>query len=186
MIRNFESLELLRDLEYPKEIHGDYNLYIFNKSSKKRMKEFGITRSTAPVELNEKELKKLDLSDCTFIAYGYQPVMITAGCIQKTTKECNKKNGNLYLKDRYRKEFYVQMCCDYCYNVIYNTAPLYLADQGVLFNKLNPQNLRLDFSKEKPEEMKDILEAYESSWIYGRDVACSGEFTRGHIKRGVK
>ncbi len=186
LIRNFESLELLRDLDYPKEIHGDYNLYIFNKSSKKRMKEFGITRSTAPVELNEKELEKLDLSDCTFIAYGYQPVMITAGCIQKTTKECNKKNGNLYLKDRYRKEFYVQMCCDYCYNVVYNTAPLYLADQGVLFNKLNPQNLRLDFSKEKPEEMKDILEAYESSWIYGRDVACSGEFTRGHIKRGVK
>ncbi len=186
LIRNFESLELLRDLDYPKEIHGDYNLYIFNKSSKKRMKEFGIARSTAPVELNEKELEKLDLSDCTFIAYGYQPVMITAGCIQKTTKECNKKNSNLYLKDRYRKEFYVQMCCDYCYNVIYNTAPLYLADQGVLFNKLNPQNLRLDFSKEKPGEMKEILEAYESSWIYGRDVACSGEFTRGHIKRGVK
>lgn len=186
LIRNFESLKLLGDLNYPKEIHGDYNLYIFNKLSKKWMKEAGISRSTAPVELNEKELRKLNISGCTFIGYGYQPVMITAGCIQKTSKECNKQNSKLFIKDRYRKEFFVQMCCDYCYNVIYNTARLYLADQSALLKGLKPQRLRLDFSFEKPGEVRNIIEAYDSAISQGVDVKISGEFTRGHIKRGVK
>ncbi len=186
LIRNFECLKLLRNLNYPKEIHGDYNLYIFNKLSKKWMKDAGISRTTAPVELNEKELAKLDISDCTFIGYGYQPVMITAGCIQKTSKECNKKNSKLSIKDRYRKEFFVQMCCQYCYNVIYNTAPLYLADQSDLLKRIKARCLRLDFSKEKAGEMRRIIEAYDASVNRGQDVKISGEFTRGHIKRGVK
>lgn len=186
LIRNYECLKLLRDLKYPKEIHGDYNLYIFNKLSKKWMKDAGISRTTAPVELNEKELAKLGISDCTFIGYGYQPVMITAGCIQKTSKECNEKNSKLSIKDRYRKEFFVQMCCQYCYNVIYNTAPLYLADQSDLLKRIKARCLRLDFSKEKAGEMRRIIEAYDAAINQGQDVKISGEFTRGHIKRGVK
>ena len=186
LIRNFESLRLLKEFEYSKEIHGDYNLYIFNKASKEWMKDCGILRPTGPVELNEKELQKLDLQDCTFIAYGYQPVMITAGCIQKNSKECNKKNSKIYIKDRYRKEFCVQMYCDYCYNVIYNTAPLYLADQCNLLDRLNPKRFRLDFSQEKPDEMRKILKAYDRAINQGMELAFSGDFTRGHIKRGVK
>lgn len=78
------------------------------------------------------------------------------------------------------------MYCDYCYNVIYNTAPLYLADQCNLLERLNPKRFRLDFSQEKPDEMRKILKAYDGAINQGMELAFSGDFTRGHIKRGVK
>ena len=79
------------------------------------------------------------------------------------------------------------MCCDYCYNVIYNTSPLYLADQPEVLKRLNPKELRLDFVNETGKEMQMISEAYQKAWIYREKADVSGmEYTRGHLKRGVK
>ena len=187
LIRNYESLEWLKEHGYQGEIHTDYNMYIFNRYSKSWMLKQGVSRCTAPVELNEKELKELGVRDCSFIGYGYQPVMITANCIRKTTKGCDKKGGYLSIRDRYQKIFAVQMCCDYCYNVIYNTAPLYLADQPDIVKRLDPGQIRLDFSVESREETKRIIREYQKAFVDGVKVqAPKMDYTRGHLKRGVK
>ncbi len=187
MIRNYEELEWLREHSYDKEIRSDYNMYIFNQYAKDWMRKQRVDMCTAPVELNERELKNLDIRNCSYIGYGYQPVMITAGCIQKTTAGCDSKNNRLKIYDRYQKEFQVNMCCDYCYNVIYNTSPLYLADQPEVLKRLSPKELRLDFVNETGKEMQMISEAYQKAWIYREKADVSGmEYTRGHLKRGVK
>lgn len=51
----------------------------------------GIARGTASVELNDRELARIGIEEQVFIAYGYQPVMISAGCIQKTSASCEEK-----------------------------------------------------------------------------------------------
>lgn len=187
LIRNYEELGWLREHSYEKEIHSDYNMYIFNQRAKEWMGEQQISECTAPVELNERELKRLDIRDCMYIAYGYQPVMITAGCIKKTTGICDGQNQKLSIYDRYQKEFFVSMYCDYCYNVIYNTAPLYLADQPEVLERLQPKKLRLDFSRENEKETRKVLDAYHKSRMFGEKVEYTGkDYTRGHIKRGVK
>ena len=89
--------------------------------------------------------------------------------------------------DRYRKGFYVSMNCDYCYNVIYNSAPLYLADQPEILNRIQSKKIRLDFSRENKQETRKVLEAYYKAWNCKESVPYSGsDYTRGHIKRGVK
>ena len=54
---------------------------------------------TASVELNFKELRELGIEGQTLIAYGYQPVMLTANCIKRTTGGCEKGPGYLYITD---------------------------------------------------------------------------------------
>lgn len=61
LIRNWESLQWLFEHAYDKEIRGDYNLYACNRFAKKFMKDGGISQFTAPVELNARELKELDI-----------------------------------------------------------------------------------------------------------------------------
>ena len=105
--------------------------------------------------------------------------MISAQCIRNTTTGCNRKNDRLYLIDRMGKHFYVASICKYCYNLIYNSVPT------VLYDILSPGlqsdcNLRLHFTRETEEEMREVIERFLEGQPY------SGELTRGHYKRGVE
>ena len=108
LIRNWESYAWLKQHEYQKEIRSDYNLYIFNRKTKEELRRLGIARGTASVELNDRELARIGIEEQVFIAYGYQPVMISAGCIQKTSASCDGKGGVLSISDRYQKKFAVR------------------------------------------------------------------------------
>ena len=187
LIRNWESYQWLLRHGYQKEIVTDYNLYVFNQWGKNFLKETEVSGYTAPVELNVKELNKLGVSDASIIVYGYQPVMFSAGCVQKNTDKCTQKEGVLYLTDRYQKKFAVKNYCNCCYNVVYNSLPLMLLNNREDIERLNPAVLRLDFSFESKEETKQMLDLYAEVFIRGENVDISGmDYTRGHFKRGVK
>lgn len=187
LIRNLESLKWLQDREYKKPVRSDYNLYACNRRSRDFLIGEGLEAVTASVELNFKELRELGIEGQTLIAYGYQPVMLTANCIKRTTGGCEKRPGYLYITDRYRKKFAVKACCDYCYNIIYNSAPLFLADQAEKILELRPGEVRLDFSTERPEEVIKMAGIYQRAFLNGERVGVPEmEFTRGHTKRGVK
>ncbi len=51
----------------------------------------GIARGTASVELNDRELARIGIEEQVFIAYGYQPVMISAGCIRRPVLPVTEK-----------------------------------------------------------------------------------------------
>lgn len=187
LIRNWESYQWLCRHQYSKEIHSDYNLYVFNRWSKNFLKQTGIQRFTAPVELNVKELEKLDISDAELIVYGYQPVMFSAGCIQKNTDRCTQKESIYYLTDRYQKKFAVKNYCKCCYNVIYNSSPLVLVNDREEIQKLGPAGLRMNFTMEGEEKVQQILAMYKDAFLNGEDIDISEmDYTRGHFKRGVK
>ena len=82
---------------------------------------------------------------------------------------------------------FIVSSCDYCYNVIYNTAPVILIDQKSEIQELAPKALRLHFTIEDKAKVNEVLCLYEDVFIKG-DVAKepSMEFTRGHFKRGIK
>ena len=151
------------------------------------MKKQGIGQGTAPVELNDRELARLGIEEQAFIAYGYQPVMVSAGCIQKTSASCDGKSGVLTISDRYQKQFAVRRYCRDCYNVMYNSAPLFLADKAEEIKSLRPAEIRLDFTMEKKEQVGEICKIYADAFMKGRRMEPQiQEYTRGHFKRGVK
>lgn len=187
LIRNWESYAWLKRHEYQKEIRSDYNLYIFNRKTKEELRRLGIARGTESVELNDRELARIGIEEQVFVAYGYQPVMISAGCIQKTSASCDGKGGVLSISDRYQKKFAVRRYCRDCYNVMYNSAPLFLADKAEEVHALAPAELRLDFTTESSGQVKEICHAYTLAFEKGcKTEPPMQDYTRGHFKRGVK
>ena len=181
LIANYESFAFLKEHGYTGRIMTDYNLYEFNQESRKFWKEKGVFEFTAPVELTERELQDLRVKDGEVIVYGYFPMMISAGCIQKTTRGCLKKSGQTTITDRYRNPFVVKNECDYCYNILYNYVPLYLGDRMEEVYQIGPGRIRLMFTTERQQEVRQILSAY----FEGKELP-EGTYTRGHWKRGIK
>lgn len=181
LIRNWEQYTLLCQLQFDKKVISDDNLYVFNRFSKEFMKKAGFSEFTAPAELNESELKILGLETAELTVYGYRPVMISAQCIMKTRGKCTKNSSFTQMKDRIGEEFLVQNRCDECYNIVYNSAPLYLGTQKVKIQKLSPKRLRIRFGAERKEEVKKVLE--QAIDAFGEKPQF--DYTQEHFKRGV-
>ena len=187
LVRNLESLLLIRKTSADYPVVTDSGVYQWNHMAKNFWRQFNLKTGTAPVELNSWELEELGMQEMELVVYGYLPVMVSAGCVCKNTFGCTGKPGELILTDRQKKDMTVKNVCRYCYNVMYNTSPLLLADQQTKIMRLNPRALRLSFTTENGENMQKILRLFRS--IYIENTECpipKMDYTRGHFKRGVK
>ena len=191
LIRNCEELQLLKERGFDKKIILDHNLYVFNRYAKKFWHNLGISEFTAPLELNADELSRLCLNDCEIEIYGRAPVMVSAQCLFKTSGKCTKRSEISSFKDRYSSIFPVRAYCDFCYNVIYNDRPTCLADDMKEIRRLNPALLRIRFSTETPDEVKEILATVPNHFRDSTDTSGSmhydqrSEFTQGHFRKGI-
>ena len=187
LIRSMEEYQFLKSKDYIGNIRLDYNLYIMNRFAKQFWKKQGITYGTIPVELNKSEIVNLDSKQDEMIVYGYIPAMVTAQCVTSTVHGCKKDCKITMLKDRYQNEFPVKNQCRDCYNVIYNTAPLYLIDLKEDLEELNAERYRIQFSIENRDEVKQILNQCNSMFSdeKGELFSQKDSITRGHFRRGV-
>lgn len=187
LIRSMEEYQFLKSKDYTGNIRLDYNLYIMNRFAKQFWKKQGITYGTIPVELNKSEIVNLDSKQDEMIVYGYIPAMVTAQCVTSTVHGCKKDCKITMLKDRYQNEFPVKNQCRDCYNVIYNTAPLYLIDLKEDLEELNAERYRIQFSIENRDEVKQILNQCNSMFSdeKGELFSQKDSITRGHFRRGV-
>ncbi|MCI8417510.1 MAG: U32 family peptidase [Lachnospiraceae bacterium] len=187
LVRNLEEVQFLRQNGYKGEWIPDAKLYTFNREARQVLMGLGAACTTLPYELNEWELQRRGCQADELVVYGYQPMMVTANCVAKTLHQCRKEPGLLYLQDRYRKMFPVRRCCAGCYNIIYNSAPLYLLDCTRELFRLQPGSLRLHFTMEEKDVLKSILQEAVRIFKKGAIPSLSlGNFTRGHLKRGVE
>ena len=186
VVRNYESLNWLREIHYAKEIISDFNLYTFNTRAQDFLKENQVTMTTFPLELNEYELKAINQGNSILTVYGHLPFMTTAQCLNKTFDGCDKKSGKkLTLKDRYQKNFYGKNYCDYCYNIIRNGVPLSLLGSQKSLEHINPDGIRLLFTVESGKEAFRIAKAFSEGDVT-QETQLFSEFTRGHLKKGVE
>ena len=187
LARNLESLLLIRKKSADYPVVTDSSIYLWNHRAKNFLRQFNLKAGTAPVELNSWELEELGIQEMELVVYGYLPVMVSAGCVRKNTSGCTGKPGELILTDRQKKNMTVKNVCRDCYNVMYNTSPLLLADQQMKIMRLHPRALRLAFTTENGEDMQKILCMFRN--IYVENTECpipKMDYTRGHFKRGVK
>lgn len=182
VVRNIDELAYLYEKGYSGRVIADYSLYAMNGFSAEFIRaHFKEARITLPVELNEKQLIALPFlnNNCEMIVYGYQQLMVSAQCLQATLGQCSGSNPVFQISDRYRKSFFVQAVCKYCYTLYYNGVPTVLFDhirdkfsQGMVW--------RLHFTKEEKEEVLRVLDCVS------RHAGYEGEKTRGHYNRGVE
>lgn len=199
LVRNLEEIGYLQSRGVKVPIYGDHNLYAFNSASQDMLGRLGCEGTTFPLELNNREMERLTGRGRELTAYGFLPVMVSAQCVEKTVYGCSKRPGRLMMKDRRGKELPVENHCVYCYNLIYNPLPLSLMDQWERIRELAPEAVRLQFTWESPDEIRQVAAAW-AEVMYKGDKAGggtgdgeafdrekrAGDFTRGHFKRGVE
>ncbi len=184
LLRSADELGFLRESGLSGMLRADAGLYVWNGKAAKELSESGITGGFCiPYELTAGEQHRLaESSETDFekIVYGRIPMMVTANCVRKTTGTCRRgKQEDAFLTDRYRKRFPVVTDCRHCMNIIYNSVPLSLWKEREKW--LPVTDLRLDFTLETAEEMKEILAAF----LLNRAMP-SGEYTSGHEHRGAE
>ncbi len=186
LVKSMEELTFLKENGWTErfEIRLNYNLYAFQTEAKQFFRKAGFRRFTAPVELNEEELKEYDVTDCDFLMYGRLPLMVSAQCVRENVVTCQKgrQTDGLVLSDRVGAKFPVRQICSSCYNVIYNSACFSLLGMGVEA-RFTPAGFRFDFSLESGEEVKQVLRAFCEGTA---PEQVKGPFTKGHFKRGIE
>ena len=199
LIRALEETVWLKDLmeqekpELPLPFGMDASVYGWNSRSAKVLASVGASVLAMPWELNSREMEPV-LETCRglgltseLIIYGNAPMMVSAQCITNTVKGCTHKRGTLMMKDRTGAVLPVKNHCSFCYNTIYNPAPLSLLGSEKLVRRLMAERLRLQFTVEGTEQTEKVLDAFIGSFVYDRDVEVPfRDFTRGHFKRGVE
>lgn len=182
VVRNIDELSYLYEKGYSGRMITDYSLYVMNGFSEQFIRAyFKDARITLPVELNEKQLLALPFlaDNCEMVVYGYQQLMVSAQCLQATLGQCSSDNPVFQIRDRYRKNFFVQAVCRYCYTLYYNGVPTVLFDH--IRNRFSQDMIwRLHFTREGKTEVQKILDCIS------QNVGYEEEKTRGHYNRGVE
>lgn len=190
LVHTWDQAAWLRQQLPQAVLWADASLYTYNKDAEQVLARWGVAGITLPVELNAAELGRRmagAVLPSELIGYGYLPSMISAQCVRRTVSGCDGQPGLVYLKDRKQKQFPVRNCCRYCFNVVYNSSPLYLLDSRKEWGSWGLQAIRLAFTVETEKEMRRILEAGSASLRRGETPACPiRDFTRGHFRRGVE
>ena len=192
--RTREEIYLLK--QFGAVYRTDYNLYVMNS----RTESLTDTYYTLPQELSFNELQTVATDRSELIIYGSQPVMFSAQCVYKNkTGNCRlidskslngcddqsvlfSNNASLTdfvtITDELGHDFHCMQVCDFCYNIIYNSAVLDLRDCKEDIEKLNLRAVRYDFTFESPDEIRAI--------IAGKPVPSIGPVTHGHFRRGIQ
>ncbi len=193
LVRNLEEYGWLKQqAQVPCRIQLDHTVYVWNS----RTADFWLKKNcglTCPLELNGREWRQLFDQICREkgedapekLIYGRIPVMVTANCIAKTAGKCLRgqtDRAEAALTDRYQKRFPVELCCDVCMNVIYNSVPLSLHRE---WEHCDHVYKRLSFTTESGEEMGRILKFFADSAGVGQQKPPFEDYTTGHEKRGV-
>ena len=187
LIRSLEEYRFLKEIGYRKNQIADYNLYTWNGEARTFFKKLEMDEDTAPLELTAPELRKRGCKGGELIVYGYLPLMISAQCQVKNHMGCTGKQQTLFLRDRMQKQFPVTNCCNFCYNMIYNSMPLELIKNNEEIVSMEFRGIRLQFTFEDEKQTGEILDDYIRAFE-GRDADSTRitEFTRGHFKRRVE
>ncbi|MCH5280268.1 MAG: U32 family peptidase [Lachnospiraceae bacterium] len=170
-----------------KTLSGDFSLYAANYEAVCLLKEWGLSRITAPYELSEKEWHALydkirQLPDTEelqseYLIYGHIPFMQSANCIKKTCDRCNHTSDIFYIKDRMGKNLPVINDCRLCENTIYNSVPVSLHAE---WKRICCDTLKISFTIENKKQVNAVLDGF-----LGSRPHIPADFTKGHYKKGI-
>lgn len=198
-VRSTEDLAFFLRTGLESYLIADEGIYTMNRESQMFLREFGIMRDTAPYELNEKELFARNNQFSELVVYGRLPLMVMAQCVRKNTEKCLCPPGRepagaertidtadpIVLTDREGMKFKVKNECCFCYNIVYNSVPLYLLDEMKAIRRMGFASARLSFTDENAETTGMILRTAGRA-LSGEKVMPDGARTKGHFKRGVE
>ncbi|GHU44139.1 peptidase U32 [Clostridia bacterium] len=200
VVHTYDALEFVKEQiatnsDAPKnlELVTGNTLYCLTKDSYNTFLAAGVSRVSLPVELSRTELKDRGFHGGELLVYGHLPVVVSAQCLMKNTGQCigqsTGDNTSYFLNDRRKAKFPVKICCEGCYNIIYNSVPLSLFH---VLNKnsigsLSLDSIHLSFTIEDENQVQQVL-SYCEAGIFGEGIDKQNylkEYTGSHFRSGV-
>lgn len=189
-VNQVDQIQLLRSMNFSKEIKGNINLYSYNTYSTDFLTR-ELDSVCLPTELDINDIKNLGFKNFEITMYGRMPLMQTANCVNKTNGKCSKFtksqiNSYVNIEDRLRVKFPVRLKCydDLCFNTIYNSKPNSLHKFYDRLKKEGYSNFSFRFTDENVALMNDIIQFYIDLFNH-KVYEPKFDFTNGHIKNGV-
>ena len=166
-VGNYGSIDYFKD----KKLNIDYYLNAFNSETINYYKEIGADTLCISQELNINEIKEtIKYTDINIesVVYGYTPLMITEYCPMgvivrdcKKDKRVSKCKESIYaLRNSKGDEFRVSQDI-FCRSTIYNSNVTCMLDNLYELHEIGINVLRLDFTLEDKETVKEVIEAYQ-------------------------
>ncbi|ABW19507.1 U32 family peptidase [Alkaliphilus oremlandii] len=189
-------------------VFGDYTLNVFNRPSIHAFEGLDFNGITLSPELDFNSLYQLDFNNALekeAMIYGKVVVMTTEYCPFIQENQCDH-NCNQCRYPKYHYNFGLNDAKNVSFpiaknywgrTIILNSKPLFMIDRLHEFKDVPVQWLRLEFTDETIEEIKELLELAEKNIHRALTGEKSKEdieverifkdgFTRGHYYRGVE
>lgn len=199
---NYGSIDYFKD----KKLNIDYYLNAFNSETINYYKEIGADTLCISQELNINEIKEtIKYTDINIesVVYGYTPLMITEYCpMGVIVRDCKKdkrvakcKESIYALRNSKGDEFRVSQDI-FCRSTIYNSNVTCMLDNLYELHEIGINVLRLDFTLEDKETVKEVIEAYQE--VLSNDYKLGTKATKlynkldekgttaGHYYKGVE
>ena len=201
-VGNYGSIDYFKD----KKLNIDYYLNAFNSETINYYKEIGADTLCISQELNINEIKEtIKYTDINIesVVYGYTPLMITEYCPMgvivrdcKKDKRVSKCKESIYaLRNSKGDEFRVSQDI-FCRSTIYNSNVTCMLDNLYELHEIGINVLRLDFTLEDKETVKEVIEAYQEDLSNDYKLATKATklynkldekgTTAGHYYKGVE
>lgn len=201
-VGNYGSIDYFKG----KELNIDYYLNAFNSETINYYKEIGADTLCISQELNINEIKEtIKYTDINIesVVYGYTPLMITEYCpMGVIVRDCKKdkrvakcKESIYVLRNSKGDEFRVSQDI-FCRSTIYNSNVTCMLDNLYELHEIGINVLRLDFTLEDKETVKEVIEAYQE--VLSNDYKLGTKATKlynkldekgttaGHYYKGVE
>ena len=201
-VGNYGSIDYFKD----KKLNIDYYLNAFNSETINYYKEIGADALCISQELNINEIKEtIKYTDINIesVVYGYTPLMITEYCpMGVIVRDCKKdkrvakcKESIYALRNSKGDEFRVSQDI-FCRSTIYNSNVTCMLDNLYELHEIGINVLRLDFTLEDKETVKEVIEAYQE--VLSNDYKLATKATKlynkldekgttaGHYYKGVE
>ncbi len=185
VVNSLDGLAFAREFFNGCEIRLSEAFYVTNSAAKMSIERaFDIHRFSASLELNCKELEEMNTGNSEFKIYERVKLMHTAQCLRDNNIGCRKKtlsnkDGKLFLVDKTGAKFPVRTLCQSCMNVIYNSCIYSLIGCDEI-KTMNVKAFVVSFTLEDSDETRRVLTDLKNGKIQ------TGEYTRGHFRRGVE
>ena len=185
VVSNIGAVRLAK--EAGMELTGGWALNLFNPLALQEYRAMGLSEGEVSIELSAARIRRLAQSGalpCGMVSYGYLPLMIFRSCPVKNAMGC-KKCGKQFRRvtDRTGAEFFVDCEPGGQCSCLYNGTPLYLADRLGDFAGVSWHTLY--FTRESPEEIKRVIEAYQKGLPWEETGLTGGKNAHGAFTRGL-
>ena len=159
LVGNMGAIELAK--KYGFVIHGDFRFNVYNSESVARLEALGVENIILSPELTLPQIRDIK-GDTAVVVYGRIPLMLLEKCVASEVTSCENCNrGGVILTDRKGVDFPVLREYEHR-NVIYNSAPTYMADRETELLGAGIANRHFIFSTESKNEVDYMISCYKN------------------------